>query len=314
MRKLINIQRISLFFVLVLFAGCKAFFEQDITKQTVKLLAPSSGVKTEIASQTFLWEQIDGASDYRLQIASPSFDSIRVMVLDTIISTDKFSYVLYPADFEWRVRGENSVYQSSWAMGKLQVYSSTDLTGQKVNLLSPGTITNFNTVNFQWDILYNANHYTLVVYKDLWQGSPALNPTVVDTTFLMSNLADGNYVWGVKAQNPTSETLYSQKSLIVDSTPPTQPVLTTPSNGSVGTSTTISFTWNSSDLTSGISQDTLKVFSDINLSTLVKSVATASKSAQITFTNPAVYCWTVRSVDKAGNVSLTSSSFSFTIN
>ena len=314
MRKLINIQRISLFFVLLLFVGCKAFFEQDITNQTVTLLAPTSGVKTEIASQTFLWEQIDGASDYRLQIVSPSFDSIRVMVLDTIISTDKFSYVLYPAVFEWRVRAENSVYQSSWAMGKLQVYSTTDLTGQKVNLLAPGTITNCNTVNFQWDILYNANHYTLVVYKDLWQGVPAVSPTTVDTTFLTSTLTDGNYIWGVKAQNSTSETLYSQKSLIVDSTPPTQPVLSAPSNGSVGTSMTISFTWNSSDLTSGISQDTLKVYSDINLSTLVKSVATVSKNAQITFTNPAVYYWTVRSVDKADNVSLTSNAFSFTIN
>ena len=313
MRRL-TIRITSVFLVLVILTGCNAFFETNITNQTVTLLAPTSGVKTEIATQTFLWEQIDGASDYRLQIASPSFDSIRVMVLDTIISTDKFSYVLYPAVFEWRVRAENSVYQSSWALGKLQIYSTTDLTGQKVNLLSPGTITNSNTVNFKWDILYNANHYTLVVYKDLWQGSAALNPTVVDTTFLTSTLTDGNYLWGVKAQNSTSETLYSQKSLIVDSTPPTQPVLSAPSNGSVGTSTAISFTWNSSDLTSGISQDTLKVFSDINLSTLVKSVATAGKTTQIIFTNPAIYYWTVRSVDKAGNVSLTSSSFSFTIN
>ena len=313
MRRL-TIRITSVFWMLVILTGCNAFFEANITNQSVTLLAPTSGVKTEIATQTFLWEQIDGASDYRLQIVSPSFDSIRVMVLDTIISTDKFSYVLFPSVFEWRVRAQNSVYQSSWALGKLQIYSTTDLTGQKVNLLSPGTITNSNTVNFQWDILYNANHYTLVVYKDLWQGSPALNPTVVDTTFLTSTLTDGNYLWGVKAQNSTSETLYSQKSLIVDSTPPTQPVLSAPSNGSVGTSKTISFTWNSSDLTSGISQDTLKVFSDINLSTLVKSVATASKSAQITFTNPAVYYWTVRSVDKAGNVSLTSNAFGFTIN
>jgi len=313
MRRL-TIRITIVFFILVILTGCNAFFETNITNQSVTLLAPTSGVKTEIATQTFLWEQIDGASDYQLQIASPSFDSIRVMVLDTIISTDKFSYVLYPAVFEWRVRAENSVYQSSWALGKLQVYSTTDLTGQKVNLLSPGTITNSNTFDFQWDILYNANHYTLVVYKDLWLGSPAVSPTVVDTTFLTSTLTDGNYVWGVKAQNSTSGTLYSQKSLIVDSTPPTQPVLSAPSNGSVGASMTISFTWNSSDLTSGISQDTLKVYSDINLSTLVKSVATASKSAQITFTNPAVYYWTVRSVDKAGNVGLTSNAFGFTIN
>lgn len=313
MRKL-RIRNTLLFFVLVVITGCKTFFEEDISNQTVKLLSPTNGTMTEIGPQTFWWEKIGGASDYRLQVVSPSFDSAEVLILDTLVSTDKFIAVLYPSVYEWRVRAENSAWQTQWTIGQLQIYSTTDLTRQKVNLLSPGLIINTKNIRFQWDGLSNAKNYSYVAYKDEWDGILAITHTLVDITFFEKELIDGKYIWGVKAKNPTSETLYSQKSLIVDATPPTTAGLSSPTDGSVGTNTTITFTWNSSDLTSGISQDTLKVFSDKNLTNLVKSVVTDSKGAEIIFPNRAVYYWTVRSVDKAGNAGMTSNTFSFTIN
>ncbi|HEY3390350.1 MAG TPA: hypothetical protein VGK38_12300 [Prolixibacteraceae bacterium] len=313
MRKM-TIRNITIFFALVLIAGCKTFFEEDISNQTVTLLSPGSGTETEIASQTFWWEKVEGASDYRLQVVTPSFESTETLILDTLISADKFTFTLYPSVYEWRVRAENSAWQTQWTKGQLQIYSTLDLTRQKVNLLSPGLIINTKSIRFQWDGVTNAKSYSIVAYKDQWDGISAVTSTKVDTTFFENELNDGKYVWGVKAKNSISETLYSQKTLIVDTTPPTVPDLSSPSDSSAFTNTKVSFTWSSSDLTSGISQDTLKVFSDKSLTNLIKSVATDSKAAEITFTNHAIYYWTVQSVDKAGNAGKTSDSFLFTIN
>ncbi len=313
MRKM-TIRNIAIFFALVLIGGCKTFFEEDISNQTVRLLSPASGTGTEIASQTFWWEKVEGASDYRLQVVTPSFESAETLILDTLISADKFTVTLYPAIYEWRVRAENSAWQTQWTKSQLQIYSTLDLTRQKVNLLSPGLITNIKSIRFQWDGVLNAQSYSFVAYKDQWDGVSAVTSTKVDTIFFEKELNDGKYVWGVKAKNPVSETLYSQKTLVVDATPPVIPDLSSPSDSSAFTNTTISFTWSSSDLTSGISQDTLKVFSDKSLTNLIKSVATDSKGAEISFTNHAVYYWTVRSVDKAGNAGKTSNAFRFTIN
>jgi hypothetical protein len=311
--KKITIRNTALFFVLVVIAGCKTFFEEDITNQSVELLSPATGTTTEIASQTFWWEKVEGASSYRLQIVSPSFESTEVLILDTLISNDKFTITLYPSVYEWRVRAENSAWQTKWTNAQFQIYSTLDLTQQKVNILTPGSVSNTKNIRFQWDNLYNADNYSFVAYKDQWDGILAVEQTTVDAIFFEKEFNDGKYIWGVKAKNSTSETLYTQKNLIVDTTPPEMPVLSLPSDGSAGTNTTISFTWNNSDLTSGIAQDTLKVFSDKSLTQKVKSVVSNNKSAEISFTSRALYYWTVRSLDKAGNVGKTSNAFSFTI-
>jgi hypothetical protein len=313
------IRSTTLMFISVFIAGCNTFFEQDISNRTVNLISPAAGISTDVKSQTFLWESVDGASQYRLQIVTPSFDSAKVLVMDTLLmdttgTANKIKVTLYPSDFEWRVRGENSAWKTNWTTSRFEIYSDSDLTRQKVNIVSPGLITNTTYNGFGWDQLNMADSYSFVVYKDRWDGILAVQPTLMTTTFLGIALSDGKYVWGVKAKNPSSETPDMQKSLIVDTTPPAIAVLTSPSDSSVVIGTTISFVWNSSDMTSGIAQDTLKVFSDKGLKSLVKSFVSNSKTATISFTDHITYYWTVRSVDNAGNVSKVSSPFKFTIN
>lgn len=307
-----------LIFMVVVTAGCSTFFEEDISDQTVKLLSPANGISTDISSQTFCWERIEGASEYRFQLVTPSFDSTEALLMDTLLldtlgSSNKINVTLYPSNFEWRVRAENSGWQTKWTTGKFQIYSTTDLTRQRINLLAPGLMANTTNTGFQWDALYNADNYSFVVYKENWDGVLAVPPVLLTSTYSGITLGDGKYVWGVMAKNTTSGTLYSQKSLIVDTTPPATAVLSSPADSSSVTNTTITFTWNSSDQTSGIARDTLKVFSDKSLKNLVKSVIPESKGAEISFTDRKEYYWTVRSEDKAGNAGKASDAYMFTI-
>jgi hypothetical protein len=305
----------SVFIILLLIiTGCQTFFEEDISNQKVVLLSPVPGIETEIVSQTFWWTEIEGATDYRLQIVTPSFDSSEVLILDTLISKDKFSKVLFPSDFEWRVRAENNVFKTDWSKGFLYILSTDDLTRQTVNLISPSSITNLKKIKFEWDYLYNADNYLFVAYKEEWDGILEITPTITDTTFLEKVLPEGKFSWGVKARNSVSETLYSQKSLIVDSTPPDIPILLSPTDEYITTNTSITFSWSSSDLTSGILYDSLKVYSDKDLSLLVKSAVSNQNATELTFSDRITYYWNICSVDRAGNTGLVSDTYSFTIN
>lgn len=304
---------IAMLLLMITINGCNTFFEEDITQKTVGILSPSSGTESEVASQTFWWKKVDGASHYHLQIVTPSFDSIQVLILDTIVSSDKFMMVLYPSVYEWRVRAENSAWQSQWTSTTLKIYSTNDLTRQKINLRAPGSLSNKSKNLFRWEGLYNADHYAIVAYKDQWEGILAISYTNVDTTNFETNLNDGMYIWGVKAINSTSETLYTQKSLMVDTSSPEVPDLLAPSDKSISSALKVSFSWNSSDMMSGLAQDTLKIYSDKELTKKVKVVVSNSKSVEITFTERSAYYWTVSSVDKAGNHSETASPFNFVI-
>ncbi|GET24702.1 hypothetical protein [Prolixibacter sp. NT017] len=290
--------------LLVAMAGCDSFFEDDISNRTVELVSPADQVETDILTQTFYWDVVKGASSYRLQIVTPSFANAENLVLDTLVTDNKYTYSLFPAEFEWRVRAENSVYQSGWSSSHLTIYSSDDLTRQKVQLVSPhdAKITNSTDISFVWDALYNADNYQIAIYKGSWEGETVVAPVSVDGTSYEGTLSEGTFFWGVQAQNQTSETSYTIQSMVIDQTPPNVPVLTSPENNATVASTSVQFAWNSSDSGSGIAQDTVKVYSDKNLSTLVDAVASSDQQAQITLADRTTYYWTVLSVDKAGNV------------
>lgn len=298
---------------LLFFAGCNTFFEDDISDETVKLLSPLSGISTDIATQNFWWEKIENAEYYHFQIVSPSFDSTEILLKDTVVTADQFNLTLFPSRFEWRIRAENSAFQTGWSTGKLTVFSTLDLTRQRINLISPGLISGTKSIRFQWDKLYNAKTYSFIVYKENWDGVEAVSPIEGDINTTFQTLNDGKYVWGVKGKNDISETLYSKKELIMDSTPPIAAELISPADSSEINTKTVAFTWDSSDATSGVSHDTLKIFSDKTLKKLEKTVVTENKSAEITFSELKSYYWTVRSVDKAGNVGMVSGTFMFTI-
>jgi hypothetical protein len=303
-----------IFILLLIISGCQTFFEKDISDEKVKLLSPTPGMQTDIVSQTFWWSEIEGATNYRLQIVTPAFDSSEVLLLDTLISKDKFSKVLFPSVFEWRVRAENNAFMTDWSYGELYILSTDDLAKQTVNLNFPGPIMNSNKIRFGWDNLYNADTYTFVAFKDIWDGIYEISPTVIDTTILEKILPDGIYSWGVKAKNSVSETLYSKKNLVVDTTPPEKPILISPVDEFSTTDKTITFSWNSSDRTSGILYDSLKVYADKNLTMLVKSAVSFLNTTELSFSDRKTYYWTVFSVDKAGNYGAVSNCFSLIIN
>lgn len=297
--------------------GCNEFFEEDIEKDTVTTLAPADGIVTEIVTQTFWWQKIDGATGYRMQIVSPSFNSIEVFVVDTLVKGDKFELTLYPGDFEWRVRGENSAYQTDWSLSMFSIIDSDDLTRQTIQLVNPqpNSFTNVAEVGFLWNVLTKADTYEFRIYKDGWKQNIVSDSVGIIKNNLELMLEEGEYWFGVRAVNSTSQTLYSNNRFVVDRTPPILPTQLSPANNETFIDSTVIFSWNSSDPLWNTVVDSLFVFEKLSNqeNKLYHKAAYDHKSATVKLYRGKAYLWYVKTKDKAGNVSKKSSDWTITI-
>ncbi len=89
-------------------------FEEDITQSYVRILAPTPQAQLTAGKINFNWEPIEGSDEYHIQIATPNFDSAKQIVLDSLVLGTDCNKLLAPGEYEWRVRGENSAYQTTY--------------------------------------------------------------------------------------------------------------------------------------------------------------------------------------------------------
>jgi hypothetical protein len=87
---------------------CNDIFETDLEFKSVTLLGPADSLHSNLGTFTFWWDEVDGALMYNLQIVSPSFEKVGNLVIDTIVSTNKFTFPLTPGTYEWRLCALNS--------------------------------------------------------------------------------------------------------------------------------------------------------------------------------------------------------------
>ena len=112
--------------ILFLVMGCRDVFEKDISEKEVELIAPADSVETTHATLTFVCEERDGATGYRLVVVSPSFDRIELYVLDTLVEGNQYTYTLEPGRYEWGVRPENSAYEGIYRWRVLTVLENAE--------------------------------------------------------------------------------------------------------------------------------------------------------------------------------------------
>ncbi|MCF6318177.1 MAG: hypothetical protein L3J83_02695 [Proteobacteria bacterium] len=101
--------------VLVINTACSDIIEvEDISNKTVTLLAPTNEAVLNIIDLTFTWQTVEDAESYRIQIARPTFEEAVQIVKDTTVVSTSFSTSLEANSYEWRVRAENSAYETAF--------------------------------------------------------------------------------------------------------------------------------------------------------------------------------------------------------
>jgi hypothetical protein len=305
-------------FVMCMISSCNDFIEEDLDNDYVTILAPQDNLVTTSSTISFYWEQIQGASKYRIQVVKPSFAAVSVFLVDTLVSGTFFSHVFTPGVYQWRIRGENAGSQTPYVTRAFQVDSTMDLSGQQLILLAPSTdyADSGSSVSFNWYGLYNATQYTWALknYTGTFGGATAVPAqTTTDTFITVSVLPEGRFEWGVRAENGFSNSNYTFRSIWIDKTSPGIPTLTLPANAHVYASNQFSLYWSRMNDTGSPLTDSVLIYDNGSLTNLVKSVYSINQNWTDTL-SPGTYYWRVRTIDKAGNKSNYSSVRSFTLN
>lgn len=289
------------------FMQCKDVIEEDLEDEVVIMLAPSHGLTTTVSTINFWWEHLEGADAYNIQVVSPSFDSLERMVLDSNITTNQYQLSLTPGEYEWSVLGYNSVSSSGYYIYKLYVDSSESLSEQTVILTTPinADTTNETSITFGWDELYSATNYSIEIWTPNFEGQRVLQENIEGTNFSYKFESNGSFEWGISAENEISKTLFSKRTIYIDTVAPKPPTLSYPANNASLPDTAINFTWTRpSDNGSSIS-DLIEIFKDTT-NTPIVSVSTVHTSHSDSL-GAGTFFWRVTSNDAAGNIGQPSS-------
>ena len=299
--------------ILGCFWSCEEIlFEEDITEEVVTIVAPLDNSTVNNTTVDFRWEEVTGATKYKVQIARPNFETANQIVKDTILTTARYTTTLPANRYEWRVRAENENSVTIYTAADFEVRESEDFSSRIVSLLSPvdNQILNNRLVNLQWNAVTDAVLYRIQI---LDSNDVVLQEETVTTTNIQLTLPEGEVKWQVRAENQTQNTLYTDHTVVIDSNNPRKPELTAPANNAMLTTNTVRFEWTREAVEGTIEFDSLYVYRNQMLTDLVTKTR-ATSSHEITIADMAAYYWVVRAFDEAGNQSETSDVFSFEIN
>ena len=310
-----NLALVSGIFFLLLIAGCNAIFETDIRQETVTMIIPTAN-DTILSNQVhFKWNPVKGADFYNLQVVDPSFASINDFMLDSNITGEEFYLVLSPGGYEFKIRAENSAYQSEYS-GPFSFYvdSVSDLSAQIVALIAPADnyYSNADNFTYSWQPVYSADNYEFQLRSglDFDASTTILQVTsgIYSTSYTTPEglfPTEGSYSWGVKAVNSTSSSAFSSRTILIDLTAPNDAVLLSPATGA-SFADTVTFQWDSGSDPGTIHAPVsahVEIATDSLFGSVIQTYDVSGDTVQHVFTSLGTYWWRVYLFDEAGNSS-----------
>lgn len=274
----------------------------------------------------FKWEEMEGATKYRLQVVSPSFSSISYYVLDTIVTNTQLTYSLDSTVFELKLTAMNGGYTSQ-TLGPVQFWVGVGPTVNvsQVILSSPSSDNYVNSTfndSFSWQSISGALTYEFSLREsdNFAIGNILHTQNAISTTqFTLPGslvLDEGTYSWGVKAYFASGETNYSTRKFYIDLTDPNTPTLTSPAAMSFQSTGVITFSW-SNGIDGGVVHapihSIIEVSDDPSFTTILFTDDLIGSTSNFTLTTGTFY-WRVYNYDEADNTSAYSTINQFIVN
>ncbi|WP_394775878.1 hypothetical protein [Flavobacterium sp.] len=301
-----------LFLIILSFVSCEEILlVPDISKDEVVLVAPGNNIMLSSSGVTLSWNSVENSEKYELQIAIPNFDAPQQMVLDTLVSKNSFTQQLNIGKYEWRVKAVNSGYETIYTKRSFEILNNDDFQNNTIILLTPtnNLITKTAIQKLSWDAIIGASSYQLQI---LDENNTLVKEQNSDATLINFTFDEGKYIWKVRASNGTEQTLYTARSILVDTKAPNTPTLSIPVNASTTTNTSINFQWSRNPIIGSTEKDSIYVYTESALTNLnFKDKATNPYNKTLV---KGTYYWFIKSFDEAGNESPRSNVFNFTIN
>jgi uncharacterized protein YegP (UPF0339 family) len=226
-------------------------FNEDISSETVTIIAPPEGATLTVSEINFTWEAVDFAEDYQLQIATPNFTNPSQVVVDEILSGTTSTQTLADGTYEWRVKARNSESQTAFTTTGFTVAidDDMDISNQTVQLIAPsdGSVLDIQDINFTWQGVTNAEEYFIeIATPNFTNPTQSFQNTVSNTSFMQS-LDDGEYEWRVQARNSSSQTPFSDINAFTVATqtnfPDREVIIISPPDNFVSNQASLNIQW-----------------------------------------------------------------------
>jgi len=300
---------LALLIIAITIYSCDDILEDNISDDIISIISPQENDVIQGNTVQFLWNTIEGADNYTVQVYRSS-----TLVIDSTVTTSPLNLILNSDIYEWRIKGENSAYQTQFSFPiSFEVETSLDLTNQTVLLNNPSDnlYTNDTSFIFTWADIESSDSYSFELVKVSATGNSTvhLQDEILTTSYLLDSSIineDAEYQWMIKAVNETSETLFSTRTFFIDTVSPSVPSLFTPAfEEEFIIDDTVTFSWGFGTDTGAIESIITSVYeiaSDDSFITIIESGSSIITNFNFTFDTSGTYYWRVRGEDEAGNV------------
>jgi hypothetical protein len=186
--------------LITVIVSCDDIFVDDISDESITLIAPNDSLLTQELNHTFVWEKLQGATEYQVIISAGA------VLTDTIVAKTSLFHKLDTGVYQWCVRGMNGGYETPFSCRSLEIGEKIpeDISAEIVVLTAPSN--NLETKNtkqvFLWESVEGATKYELIIASpSLASPENGVVTKVLNTTTYTAELELGKYQWCVKAMN-----------------------------------------------------------------------------------------------------------------
>ena len=290
--------------------SCDAIIEPSISKKTVQLEAPVHQYQSSSFTINFWWDEVEHALSYRLQVVSQTFTTPGGLILDTVVSRNRFAFNFDPGKYQWRVAAQNGSTSTDFSIAREFEVEASSIKQQTVQLSSPvnNFITNQSAQVFQWGSMFGATKYRFEIDTNNFVNESAVlsNQVVPGIQINYTFPKDQIYQWRVRAENDTAQSRWSTvNSITFDHAPPDAPTLSAPTNGITGP-LPVSLQWTT---VKTAQRYKLYVFKSDSTTAFNSNFPMLLNANSYTFnlgTSGDKIYWKVSAIDAAGNEGLTS--------
>lgn len=289
----------------IITSSCDELFVPKLEGETINIISPADSAIVSNNQQLFFWETSLEDTPCRLQIATPSFNKIERLLVDTLIENTQFTFTLYPAEYEWRIRLENSAYSEAYYYRKLYVDSASDLSNQTIEIVSPADqiiYADSDDVTYSW-----TPHYLALEYRYLVNNLSTQNTIdgLTEDTLVILPAEEGYYEFNLRAQATYSNSPYSTHHFWIDYSSPQIPSIITPTQNQILTDPSVYFQWSNPVDPITDEFDSIYFFGNQSTTQVLSAHSATSSSFDSTFV-PGIYYWEIKRFDVAGHESTNS--------
>jgi len=108
-------------FVILILAACNEVVIDDLSDKEVVLRAPVDGFSSNDGMLSFWWDEVDQATEYRIQIAEPDFTNTNRLIIDSTVSSTQLALNIPTGTYQWQVRAQNSAFATSYTNSSFTV-------------------------------------------------------------------------------------------------------------------------------------------------------------------------------------------------